>query len=68
MSRSRNTAEILGHLGQDPKLRYTGDGTTVCNFPVATNQYDRDEHGSSSSTRPPGWKVLARVDKALKPV
>ena len=43
MSRSRNTAEILGHLGQDPELRYTGSGKAVCNFSVATNQYDRDE-------------------------
>ena len=38
MSRSRNTAEILGHLGQDPELRYTGDGTAVCNLSVATNE------------------------------
>jgi len=43
MSRGRNQAEIIGHLGSDPELRYTGSGTAVCNFSVATNQYDRDE-------------------------
>jgi len=43
MSRSLNKAEIIGHLGQNPELRYTGSGKAVCNFSVATNQYDRDE-------------------------
>ena len=58
MSRSRNTAEILGHLGQDPELRYTSDGTAVCNFSVATNQYDRDEPEWHNCT---AWGSLAEV-------
>ena len=58
MSRSRNTAEILGHLGQDPELRYTGDGTAVANFSVATNQYDRDEPEWHNCT---AWGSLAEV-------
>ena len=58
MSRSRNTAEILGHLGQDPELRYTGSGKAVCNFPVATNQYDRDDPEWHNCT---AWGSLAEV-------
>jgi single-strand DNA-binding protein len=29
---------VAGNLGQDPELRYLGDGTPVCNFSVATNR------------------------------
>lgn len=58
MSRSRNIAEILGHLGQDPKLNYTGDGTAVCNFSVATNQQGRDEPEWHNCT---AWGQLAEI-------
>ena len=58
MSRSRNTAEILGHLGQDPELRYTSDGTAVANFSVATNQYDRDDPEWHNCTT---WGDLAEI-------
>jgi single-strand DNA-binding protein len=56
--RSRNNAEILGHLGQDPELRYTGSGKAVCNFSVATNQYDRDNPEWHNCT---AWGSLAEV-------
>lgn len=56
--RSRNNAEILGHLGQDPELRYTGSGKAVCNFSVATNQYDRDDPEWHNCT---AWGSLAEV-------
>ena len=58
MSRSRNSAEIIGHLGSDPELRYTGSGTAVCNFSVATNQYDRDEPEWHRVT---AWEQLAEI-------
>jgi single-strand DNA-binding protein len=29
---------IVGNLGRDPEMRYTGDGTPVTNFSVATNR------------------------------
>ena len=29
---------IVGNLGRDPELRYTDDGTPVCDFSVATNR------------------------------
>ena len=58
MSRSRNTAEILGHLGQDPELRYTGSGKAVCNFSIATNQHGRDEPEWHNCT---AWGELAEI-------
>ena len=29
---------IVGNLGRDPELRYTAQGTAVCNISVATNE------------------------------
>lgn len=37
MAFSINRAVILGNISQEPDLRYTPDGTAVCNFSVATN-------------------------------
>lgn len=37
MSRSLNRHEIIGNVGADPELRYTGTGIAVCSFSVATN-------------------------------
>lgn len=40
---AHNRLEIIGHLGGDPELRYTSNGTEVCNFSVAVNNpYDED--------------------------
>lgn len=43
MARGLNKAQIIGNLGQDPELRYTGDGTAVANLSVATNDPRRDD-------------------------
>jgi len=41
---SLNKAQIIGNLGEDPELNYTGDGTAVCNLSIATNEsYTRDD-------------------------
>ncbi len=45
MARSINKAIIIGNLGQDPELRYTGSGTAVCNMSVATNESYKDREG-----------------------
>ena len=36
---SVNKVMLLGHLGQDPDVRYNPSGTPVCNFSLATNEY-----------------------------
>jgi len=37
MSKSINKVSILGRLGKDPDLRFTGSGTPFCRLRVATN-------------------------------
>jgi single-strand DNA-binding protein len=36
---------IVGHLGRDPEMRYTQDGTPVTSFRVATNRRWTDREG-----------------------
>jgi single-strand DNA-binding protein len=42
---SFNKIIIVGNLGRDPELRYTPQGTAVCNFSVATTEKRRDKSG-----------------------
>jgi single-strand DNA-binding protein len=42
---SFNKITIVGNLGRDPELRYTPQGTAVCNFSVATNERRKDKTG-----------------------
>ena len=42
---SFNKIIIVGYLGRDPELRYTPDGTPVCNFSVATTERRKDRNG-----------------------
>lgn len=42
---SFNKIIIIGNLGKDPELRYTPQGTAVCNFSMATNEKRRDKSG-----------------------
>lgn len=45
MARGVNKVILIGNLGQDPELRYTGSGTAVCNMRLATNESYRDNEG-----------------------
>jgi len=40
-----NMAQIIGHLGHDPEVRYTLEGTAVVNLAVATNETWKDKDG-----------------------
>ena len=42
---SFNRIILAGHLGRDPELRYTPQGTPVCSFTVATNEKRKDRSG-----------------------
>ena len=42
---SFNKIIIVGNLGRDPELRYTPQGTAVCNFSMATNDRRKDKSG-----------------------
>lgn len=45
MARGVNKVILIGNLGQDPELRYTGSGTAVCNLRIATNESYKDSSG-----------------------
>lgn len=42
---SFNKIIIVGHLGKDPEMRFTPQGTAVCNFSVATSEKRKDRNG-----------------------
>jgi single-strand DNA-binding protein len=42
---SVNTCQLIGHLGADPDLRYTGTGTAVCEMRLATTEQWKDRDG-----------------------
>jgi single-strand DNA-binding protein len=41
---------IIGHLGSDPVMRYTSDGTAVASFSVAVSERNRRPQGSEGGT------------------
>ena len=56
---------IVGNLGRDPELRYTDDGTPVCDFSVATNRrWHRPDGSQGEETvwfRITAWRRMAEV-------
>ncbi len=42
---SFNKVILVGNLGRDPELRYTPQGTPVCNFSIATSEKRKDKTG-----------------------
>jgi len=44
---SFNKIVIVGYLGRDPELRYTPQGTAVCNLSVATTEKRRNTRGET---------------------
>lgn len=60
-----NKAMILGHLGNDPDVRSTDNGTKVANFSVATNNEWKDKDGNKQSQaewhRVVAWGKLAEI-------
>lgn len=39
---TKNRAEVIGYLGEDPELRFSANGTAVVNLRVATNYKPQD--------------------------
>jgi len=44
---SVNKVIIIGHVGEDPEIRYTPGGTAVTNLSVATNETIKNSKGST---------------------
>ncbi|HNZ52984.1 MAG TPA: single-stranded DNA-binding protein [bacterium] len=47
---SLNKVLLLGRLGRDPEKKYTGSGTAVCNFSVATSESVKKGTGYEEKT------------------
>lgn len=43
---SLNKVQIIGNLGQDPELRHTGSGQSVCTMSIATTDKYKDKDGN----------------------
>lgn len=43
---SVNKVILIGRLGKDPEVRKINETTTVCNFPLATNESYKNQDGS----------------------
>lgn len=41
----KNQVNLIGNLGADPEVRYTGNGTPVCNMRIATNEFWNNTQG-----------------------
>lgn len=68
--RSLNRIEIIGFLGAAPEVRYTGSGTAVASFTVATNEEWKNEKAEKVESvqwhKCVAWRKLADVcDKLL---
>jgi len=63
--RGINKVILVGNLGSDPELRYTGNGTAVCNFRVATSESYKDKEGNQIETTEwhtvVAWARLAEI-------
>ena len=67
MSSSLNKALLIGHLGKDPEIRYTADGSPVANFSLATNEFWVDKNGTRQERTEwhniVAWTKLAELAK-----
>ena len=65
MARGVNKVILIGRLGQDPELRYTGNGTAVCNLRLATDDSYTDNDGNlverTEWHRIVAWSRLAEI-------
>lgn len=54
-----NKVIIVGHLGQDPEIRYMPDGTAVTNFSVATTETWKDKQTGEKKERTEWHRIVA---------
>jgi len=45
-SRSLNLVQLIGNLTKDPEVKYTGSGTAVASFSIATNRSWKNQEGN----------------------
>lgn len=55
---SVNKVILLGRLGQDPELKYTPSGASVCNFSLATSEAWTDKNSGQKQERTEWHRVV----------
>lgn len=65
MGKGLNKVMLIGHLGNDPDVKYTPSGTAVATFSVATNESWKDKDGVQQDRtewhRIVAWQKLAEI-------
>jgi len=65
MAKSLNKVQLIGNLTRDPELKYTPQGTAVCNFGIATNRQWTTDTGEKKDEadfhRLVAWNKLAEI-------
>ncbi len=46
MAGSLNKVQVIGNLGRDPEIRYTGDNRAIANLTLATTEKWKDKDGN----------------------
>jgi single-strand DNA-binding protein len=54
-----NKVILIGHLGRDPEVRYTPDGTAVANFTMATSEKWKDKGTGEKKERTEWHRIVA---------
>jgi hypothetical protein len=58
---SLNRVMVIGHLGQDPQIRYTPTGLPVVNFSIATDETYLDKEGKRQERTESLWNDRLRL-------
>ena len=58
MSGSLNKVMLIGRLGQDPEVRSTQDGRSLCTFSIATSESWNDKNTGEKRKKPNGIVLL----------
>ena len=58
MAGSLNKVQLIGRLGNDPEIRATQDGKSICSFSVATSETWRDKNTNERKERTEWHKVV----------
>lgn len=59
MARGVNKVILVGHLGRDPEMRYTQNGTATCNFSLATGQEWKDKNTGEKREKTDWHRIVA---------
>jgi single-strand DNA-binding protein len=54
-----NKVILIGHLGRDPEVRYTAEGTAVANFTIATSDQWKDKATGEKKERTEWHRIVA---------